>query len=295
MARHGPVPFLGQAPTNIKLHQILKNPQQIISALPATRLYEELPQIPKFSALPGAILAANEGDDGRLALILDSTIFHPQGGGQPADTGFITAATDDSNFKFIVQDVRSKDGIVYHYGVVEEEDSGRDFLEKGREVLLHVDECRRKLNSRLHSAGHLLDGCLLNVGLGHLEPAKAYHFPDGPFVEYKGTVPQNELQNKQKELEVEANELISTGGIVSAAVLPYEEASALCGGYLPDYIPKGSTPRIVKLGNFPGCPCGGTHVSDISEIIIFMFAYASGTMKMAYNCGAQHKNTTCSE
>lgn len=32
---------------------------------------------------------------------------------------------------------------------------------------------------RLHSAGHLLDVCMRNVGLGHLEPGKAYHFPDG--------------------------------------------------------------------------------------------------------------------
>lgn len=32
---------------------------------------------------------------------------------------------------------------------------------------------------RLHSAGHLLDACMHNVGLGHLEPGKGYHFPDG--------------------------------------------------------------------------------------------------------------------
>lgn len=51
-----------------------------------------------------------KGDDGRRALILESTIFHPQGGGQPSDTGFIIVA--DSDFKFIVQDVRSRDGIV---------------------------------------------------------------------------------------------------------------------------------------------------------------------------------------
>lgn len=32
---------------------------------------------------------------------------------------------------------------------------------------------------RLHSAGHLLDVCKKKVGLGHLEPGKGYHFPDG--------------------------------------------------------------------------------------------------------------------
>lgn len=27
-----------------------------------------------------------------------------------------------------------------------------------------------------------------------------------------------------------------------------------------------SAPRIVKLGDHPGCPCGGTHVADIADI-----------------------------
>ncbi|KAJ6323529.1 hypothetical protein OIU76_010938 [Salix suchowensis] len=183
------------------------------------------------------LLSFFKGEDGRNALILDSTIFHPQGGGQPADTGVITSAAD-SSFKFIVQDVRSKDGIVYHYGVIEG-GSGKDFemeVVKGREVLLFVDEVRRKLNSRLHSAGHLLDACMQDVGLGQLEPGKGYHFPDGPFARFLL------LYCHMKKLQ------------------------NLCGGFLPDYISKDSTPRVVKLGNSAVC-CGGTHVSDISEII----------------------------
>lgn len=207
-----------------------------------------------------------KSDDGKRALILDSTVFHPQGGGQPADTGFICFA--DSGLRFCVQDVRLKDGVVFHHGVVEDASREAELeQEKGKEVSLYVDESRRKLNSRLHSAGHLLDVALEKVGLGHLEPGKGYHFPDGPYVEYKGTIPENELQNKQKELELEVNALISGGGKVSVSILPYEEASALCGGSLPDYIAKSSNPRIVKLGDNPGCPCGGTHVSDISEIM----------------------------
>lgn len=36
-----------------------------------------------------------------------------------------------------------------------------------------------------------------------------------PFVEYKGSVPQGEMEVKQKELEAEANDLITKGGKVS--------------------------------------------------------------------------------
>ncbi|XP_076891720.1 uncharacterized protein LOC143543238 [Bidens hawaiensis] len=208
------------------------------------------------------LISSSLGDDGRHVLILDSTIFHPQGGGQPSDTGFITS----SRFKFAVQDVRSRNAVVYHYGVFDK--SAEDIIiEAGVQVVLSVDESKRKLYSRLHSAGHLLDVCLPNVGLGHLKPGKAYHFPDGPWVEYVGKVPQAELQSKMQELELEANNMISRGMKVSVAAYSYEEASVLCGGALPDYIPKGSTPRIVKLGDFPGCPCGGTHVSDISDLV----------------------------
>ncbi|XP_007035574.2 PREDICTED: alanine--tRNA ligase [Theobroma cacao] len=233
------------------------------------------------------LLSYFKGDDGREALILDSTIFHPQGGGQPSDTGFITIA--NSNHRFCVQDVRSKDGVVFHYGVAEDSSKESELEQgKGKEVSLQVDESRRRLNSRLHLAGHLLDICMRNVGLGHLEPGKGYHFPDGPFVEYKGTIPPNELQSKQRELEMEVNALISKGGKVYATVLPYEEAAELCGGSLPDYIPQGSNPRIIKLGDNPGCPCGGTHVSDISEITslkVSQIRTKKGMTKVFYTIG----------
>ncbi|XP_073053389.1 uncharacterized protein [Primulina eburnea] len=230
------------------------------------------------------ILSSSMGEDGRHILVLDSTIFHPQGGGQPSDTGSIS----NPEFSFVVQDVRSKEKIVYHYGHFESSKDGasESNIESGTQVLLRVDELRRRINSRLHSAGHLLDVCMKNVGWDHLEPTKGYHFPDGPYVEYKGAISQDELKTKQNELEVEANNLITKGGKVSVFVLPYDKASELCGGSLPDYIPKDSTPRIVKLDDNPGCPCGGTHVSDISEISrlkVSQIRTKKGQTKVFYN------------
>ncbi|KAM2542019.1 hypothetical protein TB2_021512 [Malus domestica] len=60
----------------------------------------------------------------------------------------------------------------------------------------------------------------------------------GHMCKYKSTVPQKDIASKQKELDVEANALISRGGKVSAALLPFEEACKPCGDCLPDYIAK---------------------------------------------------------
>ncbi|XP_047336196.1 alanine--tRNA ligase [Impatiens glandulifera] len=244
--------------------------------------YQDMSKLQSTSSL----LSHFQDDEGRFVLTLESTIFHPQGGGQPFDTGFIEFPTASSIPKFIVNDVRSKDGRVFHYGTFENLESFPPKLENTIDVLLTVDESRRKLNSRLHLAGHLIDVCMENIGLGHLEPGKGHHYPDGPFVEYKGSIPQNEIQLKQKDLELEANKLISEGRRVIVSILPYEEAAALCGGCLPNYIPKESTPRIVRIGDYPGCPCGGTHVSDISEIMflkVSQIRIKKGLTKVFYN------------
>ncbi|KAJ6844166.1 uncharacterized protein M6B38_291230 [Iris pallida] len=100
-----------------------------------------------------------KAEDGRRALILDSTIFHPQGGGQPADAGFVAGST--SGAKFVVDDVRSKDGLVLHYGHFENcQDGSGPSLKEGEEVSLHVDAQRRDFNSRQTSFSWALVGYL---------------------------------------------------------------------------------------------------------------------------------------
>ena len=48
-----------------------------------------------------------------------------------------------------------------------------------------MNEEKRRLYARLHSAGHMLDIVVKNLKLGWI-PGKGYHFPDGPYVEYNG-------------------------------------------------------------------------------------------------------------
>jgi Ser-tRNA(Ala) deacylase AlaX len=58
----------------------------------------------------------------------------------------------------------------------------------GAEVTVHIDADRRLLNARVHSAGHLLDVAMTNVGFGPdvMVPAKGLHTPEQAYVEYTG-------------------------------------------------------------------------------------------------------------
>ena len=116
--------------------------------------------------------------DDRVALIIDRTIFYPQGGGQPYDIGSIDSATAHFN----VEEVRFKDGIVYHIGMIE-----KGSLHKGDDAILRVDQERRMYNSRNHTSGHVVDIAMSNIGM-NLTPGRGYHFPQGAYVEYLGSL-----------------------------------------------------------------------------------------------------------
>ncbi|XP_002964659.2 uncharacterized protein LOC9654974 [Selaginella moellendorffii] len=218
-------------------------------------------------------------DSERVAIVSDRTILYPQGGGQPADRGSISSLNGDTTFQ--VQDTRMKNGVVYHYGVFEPSDST---FEAGQEVTLRVESQRRELHSRLHTAGHLIDVCMKLVGRT-LEPAKGNHSPEGAFVEYIGAIPSGEIESTRVALQKEIDRLIASGASVNASVLSYDEAAGLCGGSLPDYISKDSSPRIVRIGDHTGCPCGGTHVDDVSSLTglkVTQIRVKKGVTKVSY-------------
>ncbi len=223
------------------------------------------------------VLSAGE-INGKTSIVLDQTIFYAQGGGQPFDTGRI----ENSNGVFKVEEVRKKDGVVNHVGIFE---SGK--FEIGGEVKLFVDSERRALNSKLHSAGHVIDAAVRNIGL-KLIPGKGYHFPDGPYVEYEGEIPLENREEIRAKLEVEVNRLISSDSEVKVQTVGYRTVEALCD-FVPSYLsPADNSIRIVTVAGEFGCPCGGTHVKNISEIgsvKIPKISAKSGKTRVSYLLG----------
>ena len=75
-----------------------------------------------------------------------------------------------------------------------------------------VEKDKRMLHSKLHSAGHLLDCAVDELGLDHLVPTKGFHFPAGPYVEYEGIVENG--ADLIPALEQKINELVNSDLVV---------------------------------------------------------------------------------
>ncbi len=194
-------------------------------------------------------------EEGKTAVILDKTIFYPQGGGQPYDTGFIRK----NEVTFDVVEVRWKDGSVYHIGSF-----SQGIFKTGEVLHLQVDTSRRNFNRRNHTAGHLIDIAVKNLHLS-FTPVKGYHFPEGAYVEYAGAIHETERDEIKQKIEAEANRLIDSSNPVTASLVAYEELFKLCD-FVPDYIPRDKPIRIVKVGVNKAHPCGGIHVNNTSEV-----------------------------
>ncbi len=183
-------------------------------------------------------------DNDRDVIILDQTLFYPQGGGQPYDTGIMTSGAA----KFLVEEVRFVDGIVRHIGRFE---SGKFSLDET--VTCTIDAARRLLNSRLHSAGHVVDMAVHALKLPWI-PGKGYHFPNSPYVEYEASLEDVDREVLRTQIEDKCNNLVKEA---CPTKILFIEKERMHESRKPT--------RVVLFGDF-GVPCGGTHVNNLSEI-----------------------------
>ncbi|WP_256295880.1 alanine--tRNA ligase [Haloarchaeobius salinus] len=217
--------------------------------LPETeRLYYEDQQRTEFEAV---VLDVFEREDG-YDVVLDQTMFYPEGGGQPADTGSLS--TDDVTVE--VTDVQRRDGVVLHRT---DESPG-----KGEFVRGQIDTYRRKQLMRNHTATHVVIHAARQVLGEHIRQAGAQKGVDASRIDVHHY--ERITREEEKEIERYANELVMENTPVKQEWPHRNEAEEKHGFDLyQGGIPPGTNIRLIHVAEDVQA-CGGTHVARTGDI-----------------------------
>jgi Ser-tRNA(Ala) deacylase AlaX len=222
----------------------------------------------------GVVLSLGRDERGSY-VVLNQSIFYPQGGGQPSDKGSI-------RFDQVVLDVffvAFKNGEVFHY--VTEEPMCFDAL-VGMTGELCLDATRRIKHAKLHTAGHLIAG-IIDSWQGGMRATKGFHFEEGPYVEFEGE-PETDVDTVVLTLQQKIDQLILEDQSVTASLVSHDEIIRQCQS-VPANLPQDKPMRFVKIHPLEPVPCGGTHVRNLSElgkVSILKLKKRKGTTKISY-------------
>jgi misacylated tRNA(Ala) deacylase len=187
-------------------------------------------------------------------IVLDRTIFYANSGGQPGDTGTLSAP--DGRLVAIATTIHP-DGDKTR--IIHVPAEGQSLPAVGDTVTAAIDWERRHKLMRMHTALHLV--------------TVVFPFPiTGAAVgEDKGRVDFNmpEPPNDIVGLEAELNRLIAADHLVTAEWITDEELDANPGLIKSMLVrpPRGQgRVRLIRIGDIDLQPCGGTHVRNTTEI-----------------------------
>jgi Ser-tRNA(Ala) deacylase AlaX len=200
-----------------------------------------------------------------VQLCLDMTVLHAQGGGQPTDLGRISTTIDDNSKVNVTKVLLDRaTGVATHTGTMESSST----IKVGDAVHVSVDAENRRILSECHTAGHVVDSAMAKCNT-LLPPTKAYHYLEGPYVEYKGTIPAEDRPALLEKLQAAFQELVQDDIDTKIEVLSKENAEEVCNRVAKNYFNLGEfgddTVRIVTVAGWP-CPCGGTHVKSTGDL-----------------------------
>lgn len=214
---------------------------------------------------------AKNVDPEHSAITTRKTILYAQGGGQPSDTGTISA--DDQEPGFAVSLVRkATDGRILHFG---KPSASEIVFSEGQSVVQKVDNAKRDYHSRLHTGGHIL-GVAMEILKPEMKETKANHFPKEASLEYAGL-----LYNDDKPLlQAKLDELVQKD-------LPVLISWLEPGAEVDERAKVGDGPvRIVSIGGLDHNPCGGTHVkttSQVGAVTIRKISRQKGVTRISYD------------
>jgi alanyl-tRNA synthetase len=234
----------------------------------------------KAKAVIQAILGDEKavGKDGEAEVVLDTTPFYAERGGQVADRGTLSARNVLADVLAVQAPV---EGLVVHRVRVQ-----KGALKEGLSVVARVDEQRRRETACHHTATHILQHVLRRKLGDHVHQSGSLVAPDRlrfDFTHFKAITAE-----LLREIEFEVNEIIRLNLPVKAELLPLKEAREK--GAIALFGEKyGDTVRAVSVGAHSLELCGGTHVKRSGDIgylkILSEGSVAAGVRRIEAVCG----------
>ena len=217
-----------------------------LQALPPTKkIYYDQPSDIEFEAM---VLDFFDG-----YAVLDQTLFYPEGGGQPADTGTLIGSDSMAQVEGVV---KVGEVILHHIA--------GGVLRRGERIKGMVDEERRWSLMRHHTATHVLLHATKEVLGAHIHQAGAQKGSESSRVDirhFKHITP-----DELRRIEVAANRMIMASQPVEIEIEDRTKAEQKYGFSLyQGGVPPGRDIRIVKVaGDIEAC--AGTHCQSTGEV-----------------------------
>ncbi|HGM3218311.1 TPA: alanine--tRNA ligase [Clostridioides difficile] len=209
------------------------------------------------------VQSAKEGD--KVSIVLDNTTFYPEGGGQVGDCGLIT------NENLVLEVLNTKKGAnnsIKHIGIIK---SGK--ISNGDKVKTLVDGETRMSAARNHSATHLLHKALREVLGEHVNQAGSLVTPER--LRFDITHFEAISNEELKVIEEKVNNVILSSLDIKCDIMNIKEAkekgaTALFGEKYGDEV------RVVSMGDYSTELCGGTHLTNTSQVGMFKILSEGG-------------------
>lgn len=198
------------------------------------------------------------------AVVLDTTPFYAESGGQVGDTGQLRGADG----VFDVSDTRKDNAAHVHFGT-----QRIGALRVGESVSADIDSARRTMIRKNHSATHLLHAALREV-LGEHVMQKG-SLVDADRLRFDFSHEQPVTREEQDRIEDLVNTEIVANREAETRMMAFDDAvasgaMALFGEKYDDDV------RVLSLGEFSVELCGGTHVERTGDIGSFRLIAESG-------------------